>query len=159
MTFVLPGIHTVTTAEWERVHSYALAGERPPMHATLLADGKHCIDVGDYRRALVDLSIACEFYLRTAVLNSLPPEILDEVVRLIEEANINQIVAHLFPALLSDAGQQEYKRAVKDDVSSLFARRNKLMHVAAVDGANHDTCVRYGRALEALFALELRSKA
>lgn len=159
MTFAVQGVHTVTKDEWQRVESLATAGHEPPMHAELLADAKHCIDVGDYRRALVDLSVACEVYLRTAVLNFLPPGVLVEAVRIIEEANINQYVAHLFPALLSDAARQEYKRTVKDDLSSLFARRNKLMHVAAIDGADRETCERFRRALELLFGLEQRSGA
>ena len=159
MAFVVQGVHRVTDDEWQRVQSHATARYEPPMHATLLADAKHCIDVGDYRRALVDLSVACEVYLRTAVLNSLPPGVMEEAVRLIEEANINQFVAHLFPALLSDAARQEYKKTVKDDLSSLFARRNKLMHVAAIDGADRGSCERFRRALELLFGLEQRSKA
>jgi hypothetical protein len=129
------------------------------MHAMLLADAKHCIDVGDHRRALVDLSVACEVYLRTTVLNALPPGLLEEAVRLIEEANINQFLAHMFPALLTDGARQTYKKTLKKDLTSLFARRNKLMHVAAVDGADHDTCVRFQQALEALFLLELRGEA
>jgi len=158
-TIVVQGVHAVTADQWQRVHSHALAGDEPPMHIVLLNDAKHCTDVGDYRRALVDLSIACEVYLRTVVINSLPSGVLEEAIRLIEEANINQFVAHLFPALLSNATRQDYKETVKDDLSSLFSRRNKLMHVAALEGTNRETCERFQCAVEALFSLEHRSKA
>lgn len=158
-TLVIQGVHTVTVDEWQRLNSHSAVGDQPPMHTVLLDDAKHCIDVGDYRRALVDLSVACEVYLRTVVLGSLPPGVLEEAVRLIEEANINQYVSHMFPALLCDTARHDYKRIVKDELSSLFSRRNKLMHVATLEGANHETCERYRHAVEALFRLERRGKA
>ncbi len=158
MVIVVPGIHTVTSVEWQTTHSHASARDEPPMHAVLLDDAKHCIDVGDYRRALVDLSVACEVYLRTAVINALPPGVLDETVRVIEEANINQFVAHMFPALLSDSARLDYKRTIKEELSSLFAKRNKLMHVAALEGVNRENCEKFRDVLEAMFRLERRSK-
>jgi hypothetical protein len=158
-TIVVHGVHSISDEEWRRVQAHAAARLEPPLHANLLADAKHCIDVGDYRRALVDLSVACEVYLRTAVLDALPPGVLAEAVRVIEEANINQFVSHLFPALLSEPARREYKQTVKDDLSSLFARRNKLMHMAAMDGADRETCERFRRALEILFSLTVRAKS
>lgn len=159
MHIVVQGAHRITDREWQQVAVHASSGDQPPLHIVLLGDAKHCIDVEDYRRALVDLSVACEVYLRTAVLASLPSGVLEEAIRLIEEANINQFVAHLFPALLNEAPRNEYKKTVKDDLSSLFARRNKLMHMAVVDGADRATCDRFRRALEILFGLERCGKA
>jgi hypothetical protein len=159
MTMAIAGVHALSAQEWKTVQDRASAGEEPPMHIALLHDAKHCLDVGDYRRALIDLSIASEVYLRTAVLGSLPSGVIEEVVRLVEEANINQFVAHMFPALLSAQAVPEYKQTIKEDLSSLFARRNKLMHVATIEGATREKCERYQGALEALFLLEQRSKA
>lgn len=156
MTVSIARAEVVTANHWQKVQLHAASGEDPPMHLTLLADAKHCIDLGDYRRALVDLSIACEVYLRTTVLNALPEGVLAEAIRLIEEANINQFVTHMFPALLSDLARTAYQKSIKKDLDSLFAKRNKLMHVAVVAGADSQACERYRAALESLFALELR---
>lgn len=151
---VVEGIHEVTTDEWKQLNLHAAAEAEPPMHTVLLGDARHCIDVGDYRRALIDLSVACEVYLRTVVIDSLPSGVHKEVVRLIEEANINQYVEHMFPALLTDEARKIYKRSVKEDLKSLSSRRNKLMHVAALEGATHQNCERYRQAVEALFSLD-----
>lgn len=158
-TFVIQGAHRVTVDEWRQALDHAVSAREPPMHVVLLGDARHCIDVGDYRRALVDLSVACEVYLRTVVLDSLPPGVQEEITRLIEEANINQFVAHLFPALLSGPAQQQYKKTTKPDLSALLARRNKLLHVAELEGATRESCERFRGAAEALFLHELRSKA
>lgn len=159
MVIAVQGVHTVTADEWQSMLSHALAGREVPMHIVLLGDAEHCIDVGDYRRALVDLSVACEVYLRTSVLDSLPDGVLEPAVRVIEEANINQFVAHMFPALLHEAARNEYKKSIKEDLSALLARRNKLMHVASLEGASRENCQKFLLALQALFRLKLQSEA
>lgn len=150
-------VHRLTPEEWSRIESHSGAGEQPPMHSVLLNDARHCMEVGDYRRALVDLSVACEVYLRTTAIQALPLGVPQEAIRIIEEANIHQFVSQLFPALLTDEARQQYKRSIKEELSSLFAKRNKLMHVAALEGADPNSCERYRKAVGALFRLELRT--
>lgn len=157
-TYVVPADHPVTPEEWQRVQTHAAAGTQVPMHTVLLQDAKHCIDVDDFRRALVDLCMASEVFLRSTVVGALPPGIQEEAVRLIEEANINQFVSHLFPALLAEEARQQYKKTIKEDLSSLFSKRNKLMHVAELGVADREACERYRRAVDALLRLELRGK-
>ena len=126
------------------------------MHFILLSESRHNADLGDLRRAIVDVSVACEVYLRSSVLGALPSGILAEAVMQIENANINQFVSHMFPALLTDEAKKEYKRSVKDELSSLFNRRNKLMHMAAMGDLTHERCMQYQKAVEALFGLARR---
>ena len=152
-TFVVHGYRTVTGGDWARVQQLSAIAEEPPIYAVLHGDALDCLEFGDYRRALVDLSVACEVFLRTYVLRSLPAGVPVKVMRLIEEANINQFVSHLFPALLGKDAKQEYKKTIKDELSSLFSRRNKLMHVAELHGATLENCRRYERATKALFQL------
>lgn len=154
----LPGVHQLSVDEFDRIVKYARSGTQQPMYISLLGDAKYCIDVRDYRRSLVDLSVACEVYLRSVVLDSLPDRVLPEVIRLVEEANINQYVAHMFPALLDESVRVEYKKVVRGQLDSLFARRNKLMHMALQDGAEEEACRRYVAATERLFSLQLRGK-
>ena len=152
-TIVVEGYRTITDAVWEKVSQLALARESPPIYSILYGDALDCIDDADYRRALVDLSVACEVFLRSRVIASLPSGTSDQVSRLIEEANINQLVAHLFPALLDQEAGERYKRKIKDDLSSLFARRNKLMRVAELHGATPENCRRYASSARELFGL------
>lgn len=152
-TIVVEGYRIITEDVWEKVSQLACAGEAPPIYSILYGDALDCIDDADYRRALVDLSVACEVFLRSQVIASLPLGTPDQVSRLIEEANINQLVAHLFPALLDQESGERYKKKIKDDLSSLFARRNKLMHVAELHGATLENCRRYANAARELFGL------
>ena len=154
--YVVPADHSVTHEEWQQMQAHAATGTQAPLHTVLLHDAKHCMDVDDFRRALVDLCMACEVYLRTTVVDALPTGVQKEAVRLIEEANINQFISHLFPALLAEGAREPYKNSIKKVLSALFDKRNKLMHVASQDGVNRETCEKYLEAVDALFRLELR---
>ena len=153
---VVPADHPLTSEEWQRVQAFAAVGAQAPMHTVLLHDAKHCIDVDDFRRAIVDLCMACEVFLRTAVVGALPTDLQREAVRLIEEANINQFITHLFPALLADDAREPYTNSIKKVLSNLFDKRNKLMHLASQDGVNREICEKFLDAVDALFLLELR---
>ena len=152
-TLIVKAARHVTTEEWSRVQEHANASDVPPMHIVLLAEAKHCADEGDLRRAIVDMSVACEVYLRTAVLGVLPYGILPEALKQIENSNINQYIGQMFPALLTDEAKAEYKKSIKEELTSLFDRRNKIMHVAETGNLTHEHCVRYQQALQALFKL------
>jgi len=152
-TIVVEGYRTITEAVWDKISQLACAKETPPIYSILYGDALDCIDDADYRRALVDLSVSCEVFLRSRVIASLPPSTSEQVSRLIEEANINQLVAHLFPALLDQEAGERYKKRIKGDLSSLFASRNKLMHVAELHGATLESCRRYADAAQQLFGL------
>jgi len=152
-TIVLGSCRTVTEAVWEKVSQLALVGESPPIYSILYGDALDCLDEGDYRRALVDLSVACEVFLRSRVIASLPTGTSDQVSRLIEETNINQLVSHLFPALLDPDAKERYKKNIKEDLSSMLARRNKLMHAAELHGATLENCQRYANSAHELFSL------
>jgi hypothetical protein len=152
-TIVVKGYRTVTEAVWEKVSQLARAGESPPIYSILYGDALDCIDQADYRRALVDLSVACEVFLRSRVIASLPLGTSDQVSRLVEESNINQFVAHLFPSLLDQECRERYRKNIKDDLSSMFAKRNKLMHVAELKDATLENCRRYANSVRELFSL------
>lgn len=152
-TFVISGYATVTERAWAKVNELAVAGVDPPIYAVLLGDALDCVDNGDFRRALVDLSVSCEVFLRTRVIASLPPGTSPQVTRMIEEANINQLVVRLFPELLDQTALATFKARIKDDLSSLFDKRNKLMHVAQLHGVTQENCRRFAATAKHLFAL------
>ena len=87
-TIVVEGYRTITEAVWEKVSQLTCAREAPPIYSILHGDALDCIDNADYRRALVDLSVACEVFLRSRVIASLPPGTSDQVSRLIEPSRV-----------------------------------------------------------------------
>lgn len=143
----------ITEKIWEKVCELAEKNKIPPLHTTLLSDALDCIDNSDYRRALVDLCVSCEVFLRGCVIANLPKDTSEQVTRVIEEANINQFVSHLFPEQLDDEAEKLYKKNIKPDISSLLDKRNKLMHVGSVNGVTEENCRRYAGTLQSLFKL------
>ena len=153
-TITVPKARAMESEEWQCLLAHISKGEVPPMHSVLLDDAKHCLDINDYRRALVDLCVACESYLRKNVIDALPSGIFPEALQVVELANINQYITHMFPALLSDTARSPYKNTVKKDLSSLFSMRNDLMHMAKLHGATKTNCERYMHSVEVLFSLK-----
>ena len=147
------GYREITKDNLERVRNLASTQQDAPIYVVLYDDAMDCLDVKDYRRALVDLCVACEVFLRNRVISALPKETTARVSRLIEEANINQFVTHLFPELLSEALKLEYKKNIKGELSALFDKRNKLMHVAKFDEATLVNCQRFAKTAQELFNL------
>lgn len=143
----------ITEQTWEKVCKYAEINKIPPLHLTLLSDALDCIDNSDYKRALVDLCVSCEVFLRGSVISNLPKDTSEQVKRVIEEANINQFVSHLFPEWLDDDAEKLYRKNIKPEISSLLDKRNKLMHVGSNNGITEENCRRYAKALESLYDL------
>lgn len=143
----------ITDQIWEKVCKYAEINKIPPLHLTLLSDALDCIDNSDYKRALVDLCVSCEVFLRGSVITNLPKDTSEQVKRVIEEANINQFVSHLFPEWLDDDAEKLYRKNIKPEISSLLDKRNKLMHVGSNNGITEENCRRYAKALESLYDL------
>lgn len=100
----------------------------------------------------MDTAIACETYLRTMVLATLPTELARSVRNQIDEASISQYVNHLFPEILDDAGKEKFKQ-LKKEINSLFSKRNDLFHRGDSSAATADNCRRFLDRLNDLFAL------
>ena len=149
----------ITLEQWQTAERYAKEARVPPIHTVLLAEAAHCIDVADYRRCIIDLATSCEVFLRSTVVRSLPHGITEAASTYIEEANINQYVSHLFPALLNDQERATYSGGIKNQLSALFAKRNKILHMAAHDGVSREICHAYLATLSRLFRLSIDTQS
>lgn len=151
--FTIKGCAVISKEQWEKVEELANQGANPPIHSILYSDALDCMDNGDYRRALVDMSVSCEVFMRSKVIDSLPHGTSPKVSKLIDEANINQIIHHLFPDILEPESREEYQKNIKKELSSQFDKRNKLMHAAQFTDITPETCQRYAHMLKVLFGL------
>ena len=100
----------------------------------------------------MDTAIACETFLRTVVLASLPGDLRPSVRDNIDKSNISQYVSRYFPELLSDADATHYKKNVKEELASLFDKRNALFHRGGTSAATDENCHRFLRLLDGLLA-------
>lgn len=143
----------ITKEAWLRVCELAFRGISPPIYSELYHDALDCIDAGDYRRALIDLSVSCEVFLRSCVLDTLPSDLSESARNLIELANVSQYFSHLFPELLTDDQKRVFKEDIKDELRSLFSKRNDLMHAASVEAATLANCKRFALVVRKLLHL------
>jgi hypothetical protein len=124
------------------------------MYLRFLHDAEASIRHGYHEKAILELAMACEIYLRYSVSRFIPVGTPKELATYIEEANINQYISKFFKSLIPNERLGDYKRLAKD-LSSLMSRRNTYVHMGHMDGANLDHCRRYTKAAKSLFAIRL----
>ncbi|MGJ7582870.1 hypothetical protein ACSFA3_22095 [Variovorax sp. RHLX14] len=149
----LSGYTTIDIDKWMEIQSRTKNSEYPPISIVLKNEAKHFFDLGDYRRSLMDIAIACETYLRSSVLASLPENLSPMARDQIDKSNIAQYTNHLFPELLDAQEIIKYK-SIKSDINSLFAKRNDLFHRGDANAATHDGCQKFLGVLQNLMEIK-----
>ena len=151
-TYSHTSMPAVTVAQWNAAAARLGTGEATPIYMTLRHDALEFARHGDYRRAIMDLAVSCETFLRHRVLNALPPDLEKQVSIYVELANINQYVSKFFPATLAADDVAAYKN-LKSELESLFSKRNDIAHRGISNGATEANCNRFARILKELFGL------
>jgi hypothetical protein len=146
------GYRTLRREEWYEIQSRLSVGSLPPVYVERKHDAEESIRLGNYRQSLVDLTIACETFLRSSVLQRLPAELSSKLTVYIEEANIRQYVNRFFPEAIDATANQQFKR-LKPDLHSLLDRRNKLVHMGKDDGIDEKLCLRFLKMTQDLFSI------
>lgn len=144
----------VTEQHWKDAERRLKAGDELPMHLRFLHDAETSKRNGQYQKSIIEIAIACEIYLRYAVLAFIPEETPEEFEKYIEEANINKFVSQFFRGFLDSSQALEYK-AITKELSSLFSRRNSYLHMGKMSNADNDLCLRFINAARRLFAIKL----
>ncbi len=149
----VPATSAVQLDHWLQVESELKKQAIVPTHKSLEFTARHDRDRGDFRKALMDISVSCETYLRASVLRNLPVGLTPSALDQIEKANIAQYVGHLFPDVLAPVELERYRRDFKPELSSLFSLRNDLFHRGASDRVSEGTCDRFLLLAKGLFGL------
>jgi hypothetical protein len=154
------GYRIVSLQEWEDMQQRLSDGLYPSAYIEYKYDAEEYIERGDYRRAVVDLAAACEIFMRTAVLQSLPAQLNANFREYIDQANISQYINNFFPNTINQAARLQYnkkqygKNDMQKELPSLFARRNNLLHSGRADGVNRQSCERFLKMTKDLLALK-----
>lgn len=130
-----------------------------PMYMKFMFDAKESMRLNYPERAIVELALSCENYLRYSVFKLLPENLRDDFVEYIEEANINQFLNRFF----KNSFDESYLKAtnftkLKKEISSLLNKRNKYMHMGNMEDATQKRFSRYLKALNELFLLKIEYK-
>ncbi|KAF5428874.1 hypothetical protein C5S36_16215, partial [Candidatus Methanophagaceae archaeon] len=149
-TFYALGYKTLSVEEWQEIQSKL--GSQPPIYVEFKHDAEENIRLGDYRRSLVDLAIACEIFLRFAVLQRIPVELNTKQTADIEEANVRQYIEKFFPEIIDEATNKQFKN-LTSDLHFLFDRRNKLVHMGKDKGIDKKLCLRLLKVTQELLSI------
>jgi len=144
----------VTKEHWEIAQAHLANGDILPMHLRFLHDAETSTRNNHCEKAILELAMACEIYLRYSVFNFIPDSTPAVLVTYIEEANINKYVDKFFRSLVPNENLKDYSRLTKD-ISSLMSRRNSYVHMGRMDGADQERCRRYINAAKLLFTISL----
>lgn len=148
----------VTKEHWEIASAHFARGDILPMHLRFLHDAETSTRNAHFEKAILELAMACEIYLRYAVFSFIPYGTPIELAKYIEEANINKYVGKFFKSLLPREKRRDYNRLAKE-ISSLMSRRNSYLHMGRMDDADHKRCRRYINAAKSLFTIRLSNES
>jgi hypothetical protein len=152
MVFQAKGSKIVTPEVWEEVRSSLDSGLAPPVYADLVMDAIEHIKLGDLQRAVVDVAIACESFLRTLVAVSLPTGLQDSIITYIDDANIRPILDKFIPDILDPLEKKELDK-IKGKLHAIFDVRNKIVHKGSGSGVTAEMCRGYIETAKRLIAL------
>ncbi len=153
VVFYVRGNRKVGIQQWSEIEDAVQRNLEPPTYVEFKHSAEQNIKIGDLNRAIVDLAISCETYLRSAVLDSLPSGLEPSIVNYVESANINQFISKFFPNIL-DEDQKKIYQKIKSGLSRLFAHRNKIMHKGITDRLTYDTCQKHLQTTSQLIAIQ-----
>lgn len=143
----------VTLEEWNEVERALSSGVEPPVFYDLMFDAEEHFRLGDLERSVVDAAVASETFMRGRVLQLLPANLNDKVKQYVDEANVRQVLNHLFPETLSDRNVELFK-AIKSTVHELFSVRNAILHSGRKSSLKPVDCKKCLEASKKLIALE-----
>ncbi len=140
--FTILGQKTVDSDNWNDIQRSLTRNETPPSYISLKHDAEESMSHKDYVKAIIELAMSCEIFLRNMVLQGLSNNIPSNIMSAIEELNITQYVNKHFKVLVPKKKLTEYNKLAKE-LTSLFNKRNSILHMGNSEGATLDNCQRY----------------
>ena len=138
----IEGYRVIKPNEWDDIQNYIERNQIPPTYISLKHDAEESMSQGDYVRSVIEFAMACEIFIRFMVLERLPGDLKNNLIEAIEELNINQYVTKHFRALIPKENLKDYGR-LSSELSSLFSKRNKILHMGKNEGATKENCARF----------------
>lgn len=144
----------VTEAEWKLTQDRLASNIELPMYMKFKFDAQEWMRIGNYERAIIELALACEIYVRYSFFDYLPKDQLyDEVIKYIERANISLYLQHFFKKIIVDKERTKFTE-VKNVILKLMEERNSYMHMGFMKHATPEMSKKYLSAVEDLFAIQ-----
>lgn len=148
--FVAPPI---SQEQWLEIGKALQEGLSCPVHFELLYSGQWLLSHHEVRRAVIDLAVACEVYMKNTVLEALPSGTSEAVREYLARANVSTHYKQLFPAILPEGRENPTWAEIKGDLNDLFDARNALLHDGTHDHLKEADCQPFSQAARKLLAI------
>lgn len=153
LQYTFPGYTIVDENHWTLIQTVLSGGETSPVYFILKHEAEKNLKHGNYKTSIIELAMASEIFLRMCVIKRLPNDLAENLVKAIEELNINQYVSKHFKILVLPEYLAEYRKIVKE-LDSLFSKRNAIVHMGDYQGATKENCERFLVMVESLFLFQ-----
>ena len=150
--FYIIGTKMITPKMWQEVESSLKMKCQPPIFIDLTMDAIEHINVGDLKRAIVDMAIACESFLRMIVEKSLPNGLQVSIATYIDDANIRPVLEKFVPDILNEKERKEFNK-IKSKLHELCDLRNNIVHKGQSSELTEERCNSFLRTTKRLLGL------
>jgi hypothetical protein len=137
-----PGSRSITKANWLEAAARLRKGAKAAPYLTILHEAEEYFDRGEYRRALIDMAVATELYVRAVCMSRLPNTLDPYLVQKIDRIGISELTEQVFPGFLNAEESKKFA-AIKLDLRAMFESRNQVMHMADYGVANEPLCRKF----------------
>jgi hypothetical protein len=142
----------ITLDEWNQVETAAKLGQITPVFVDLMYEGMEQVKLGDFRRAVIDLAMSCESFMRAQVNQHVSASVNHQIADYINKARAWQLIDQLFPSILSKERQLLFKD-IQEVLKKLFTDRNTIMHSGHLTNLTQLECKKYVDATQKLVSI------
>jgi hypothetical protein len=142
----------ITVETWEDVRNAVQKGLDSPVYIVLMHDSIEHMGHGDLSRAIVDMAVACESFLRMLLSSSLPSDLSYSIREHLDDVNIRPVLTKFIPDILTQAQLKKLK-SIESKLHKLFDTRNDIVHIGHSISLTIEDCKKYLEVTKNLFLL------
>lgn len=155
-TFSLGEIVKIDKQIWVNIAKALKKNNEPPVYYDLLSDAIEHKKISDLQRALVDLAVAGEVFMRSQLMIRLPKNLQPSIKDYVDDASIRKVIKTFFPELLSGDGKRGFKK-IKSKLHKIFDERNNILHSGKTQDLLDSDLKKYIEVVEKLIQFEHKS--
>ena len=127
---------------WDEIEQTLQSGDEPPLSFDMMFDAIEYLRTGELQRAVVDMAVACEIFIRKLVMQGLPETLIHGLKTYIDEANIRTVITRFLREILSE-DELKTLRGINSHLHKLFDSRNQILHSGTADNLTLEACNQY----------------
>jgi predicted transglutaminase-like cysteine proteinase len=112
------------------------------------------LKLGDLQRAVVDMAVSCESYLRLLIANNLPVDLLNSIKEYIDDVNIRPVLMKFVPEIFNEEERKRLQK-IEGALNKLFDTRNDILHAGRAEHLTMPDCEKYLKATRELIRLRV----